>query len=354
MCIWKWLGSTAIVAAFSLASSRTSDAGPVKHWGTFPNHEVRSIALRGDELGAEPSFTVVQGRDGYVYVRGRFGLYRLLDDVGNYQRVADTSQCSGYFESYGVDNRSSVPRALCSRASQIIIAGSSDHVHIQTPVPGWNGSIVRGGYVMDYRYLTAVLPAGGGGYWFSYGMAGGVGRVTPSGPSVLRHYGALGKIHSMVAIGEDVYVASGACSVTHIRRWRVLDAHDFECGEFWPRERLAVGADQSVWALGGTSGKLERWGRDGSHARWKLAMIPLAVAVAHDGTAYVLGLERSDFRGHPLIALIVPGRRPEIRTLPMSEVGTMAVDGRDRLWITVPSAHSVALIAPKERRTASR
>jgi len=50
--------------------------------------------------------------------------------------------------------------------------------------------------------------------------------------------------------------------------------------------------------------------------------------------------------GH-LIAAIRPHGMPDVRVLPMSDTGTIAVDGRDRIWITAPFEHGAALIAPK-------
>ena len=47
-----------------------------------------------------------------------------------------------------------------------------------------------------------------------------------------------------------------------------------------------------------------------------------------------------------LVAAIAPGRKPDVRILPMDDVGSIAIDARDRLWTTVPSAHAVAVISP--------
>ena len=118
-----------------------AQAGPVKYWDAFPGREVRAVALRGELLGGEMTFTVLQGRDGYVYLRGRRGLYRMLDVDGRYERVADTSECSGWFESQGADLRDRVPRAICARAAEIILALAQDHRHIRAPVPTWPGAV---------------------------------------------------------------------------------------------------------------------------------------------------------------------------------------------------------------------
>ena len=76
--------------------------------------------------------------------------------------------------------------------------------------------------------------------------------------------------------------------------------------------------------------------------------MPSGVAVARNGNAYVLGRAQDPHgAGHPVIAVIAPGRKPDVRTLPMNDAGSIAIDARDRLWISVPSWHAVAVIAPK-------
>jgi hypothetical protein len=328
--------------AFTLlvgAAHRSADAGPVKHWGTFPGAEVRAIAFRGGDFGAEPGFTAIQGRDGYIYLRGRYGLYRVLDRDGRNERIADTSECAGLWESQGVDDRTWVPRAICTRASEIILASATWHEHIRTPLPPWAGpSVPTPG---DDRYLTAVVPAAGGGYWFSYGFVGGVGRTFSTGRGIVRRYTTMGTLSGIAPAGADLYVANDACQVVRIRRWQVVSTRTYDCPPN-AGQHLVATADGAVWRIAG-EGILERRGGDGTFARWRLAIAPNDVAVARDGTAYVLGAAAGD--RHAMIAVIRHGRAPQIRVLPMEGAGTIAIDRRDRLWISVPSMHAAALIA---------
>lgn len=339
----------AIVVAFVAATNR-AEAGPVKNWAAFPDREVRAIALRGDWFGREPNFTVAQGRDGYVYLRGRYGLYQVVDDDGRNAPVADTAACSGYFESHGVDDRTPVPRALCSRANMIIVAAATWHDHIRTPTPNWPGQPGKPpDDVLRERYLTAVVPAAGGGYWFAY-SSHGVGRVYPSGRSTLRRVPALGSIVGMAASGDDVYVVDTDCRVAHLRGLALVGVQGDRCGEYYAwQQRLVSTPDGAVWILSPASGVAERHGSDGSTRRWKLGMNPIDVAVTHDGTAYMLGNAGTD--GQAVIAIIRSGKKPDVRAVPVNRPGSITVDARDRLWITVPMWHAAAIIAPAQLGT---
>jgi hypothetical protein len=340
------LALACVLSTSSLPS--TAVAAPVKHWKAFPGREVRAIALRGDLLGGESSFTAVQGRDGYVYLRGRRGLYRMLDVDGRYERVADTSECSGWFESQGTDLRSRVPRAICTRAAEIILAGARDHGHIRTPVPTWPGALrTVGQYRIDQRYLTAVLPAASGGYWFVYGYPGGLGRIRPSGRAELRHITALGRIRSVAALGEDVYAMDDECRVAHLRGLVVLaiDVFDRRCARpYWPTDRIVAGADGAAWLIG--DGIVERRRPVGRWYRWKIPMTARDVAVSRDGTGYVVGVAPSDRSGRAMLAVLAPGRPPLVRVLPEYDVGSIAIDGRGRTWLSVPYWHAAVLISP--------
>ena len=334
-----------------VAGAARAGAGPVKHWGPFPGREVRALAMRGDRFGGETRYDAVQGRDGYVYVRGRLGLYRVLDDGGRIEDVADTAQCSGWTESHGVDDRTRVPRAICTRAAQIIVASATRHRHVRVGTPGWPGAFrYVGRDRLDDRYLTTVVPANGGGYWYGFAVPGAVGRVAPSGRAELHRIPGLGPVTSMVAAGDDVYVTDG-CRVVHLRGFAVIDQRDYDCLPSWNHATLTQTSDGAVWVCNPGDGVVERRGRGGARSEWKLRMSPASVAVTRDGTAYVLGLTGGgDQRAHPTIAVIAPGSAPQIRVLPMLGAETIAVDGRDRIWISDPLDHAFAVIAPNARR----
>jgi hypothetical protein len=348
--------AVAVSAALALvAGAAPAGAGPVKHWGTFPGREVRAVAMRGERFGGENRYSALQGRDGYVYVRGRLYLYRVLDEDGRTEAVADTSRCSGWFESQGIDERTRVPRALCTRAAQIIVASATRHQHIRIPTPAWSGAFRYVGQDrVDNRYLTSVVPAAGGGYWYGFAVPGAVGRVWPSGRTVLRHIPGLGKVQMIAAAGNDVYVADDRCRVAHLRALVLLDLHDYDCSSYWNWNRSAVTrtSDGAVWILSPGDGTVERRRGDGTRAHWNVGMSPASVAVARDGTAYVLGVARGGRDAHPVIATIAPGRAPKVRVLPMRYAETIAIDGRDRIWISDPFDHAFAVIAPTAREKA--
>lgn len=341
-----YLAAAACAALFVAGAVLRADAGPVKHWGTFPGREVRALALRGYVFGAEPSYTTVQGRDGYVYLRGRFGLYRVLDADGTVRRVADTSQCGGWTESHGADLRTLVPRAICSRASEIIVASSRVHVHLRMPVPTTPDAFSTvGTYRVDERFLTDVVPADDGGYWFAYGDARTVGR---SGPGVARllHLDGLGRVRGIAVRGGDLYVVDDKCTLGHVRAMELVEAARFDavCRPSGIGPPLVSTRDGAVWVLHGPF--VERIGPDGCRRDWRLGMFASGVAVTRDGTAYVLGSTSLTYTAHPVVAVIPPHGLPDVRVLPMRSVGHIAVDGRDRIWISDPGDHGAAVIAP--------
>lgn len=298
----RFLASVLVLIA---ASGGAAEAGPIKH-----------------------SYTVVDGRDGYVYLRGHFGLHRVLDADGKNERVADTSECSGYTESHGVDARGWVPVAICSRASHIILAASKWHRHILTPVPTWPAAVrIQYRHRFDERYLTQVVTAADGGYWFAYGNASGLGRRWPNGQASLRDIG-FGPIGSMAVDGDDVYVADWSCRIARFHRLMLAETRNYYCRSYYALSSFAVARD-AVWIGAGSTGVVERRGRDGSHKRWTLSMIVSGLAIARDGTGYVLGYSGMTYAGHPMIAIIAPGRAPILAQLPMRAVGTIAVDRRD-------------------------
>ncbi len=334
----------ALVCAFASASASRAGAGPIKHWGTFPGRDVRALSFSGGGIGAEPKFTALQGRDGYVYIRGRFGLYRILDDTGRNVQIADTSRCGGWYKSADVDVRGTVPRAICNSAGRIIETSTTYHRSWRVPVPSWLGGVDETNRVT--ASLTEVIAADDGGFWYAYGKARGIGRVWPSGRAVLRRYPGVGAITSIAAAGDDLYFVDDECVLGRLHGLALVVSHAVPCGG--GDAQVVATSDGGVWTLGGRSGAVERYGRDGSHRSWRLSMDPTGVAVSRDGTAYVLGYQQPvSWKSQPVIAVIAPGRKPDLRLLPTSDAGSIAIDGRDRLWISAPRAHGATVIAPK-------
>jgi hypothetical protein len=70
------------------------------------------------------------------------------------------------------------------------------------------------------------------------------------------------------------------------------------------------------------------------------------VAATRDGTAYVLGSSARQWPSHSMIATIAPHGPPIVRRLPMQNAQSIAVDGRDRIWITNVYDHAAAMISP--------
>jgi hypothetical protein len=337
---------SALLAFVGFGTPR-ADAGPVKHWETFPGREVRAVSLRGNAMGSEPGYAVVQGRDGHVYIRGRYGLYRVLDDDGANVQIADTVECGGPIESQGADTRSLVPRAICDRGAVIILVSATSHKHLQAALPRWTGPArpTRG----DNRYLTSVIPADGGGYWFAFGAVHGVGHSWPSGRSEVRYVPNVDEIAAIAAAGSRLYFIDTSCRVG---RWNGLSPVLLERLPCTPNAYAATVVatrDGAVWALSGTntSGVAVRYGADGSRRHWKLPMSATGVAVARDGTTYILGTLQTASIFNAAIAVIPPSGKLDIRSLPMQDTGTLAIDGHDRIWITAPFEHGAALIAPK-------
>lgn len=340
--------------ALAVAGAVTArgDSGPVKHWGTFPGGEVRSVAIRGDAFGGERYYSAVQGRDGFVYVRGRLGLYRVLDDEGRNERIARTSECSGLFESQGVDDRRPVPLAICDRAADIIaIVSPARHEHVRVPAPAWEGSIRYAyGARLDNRYLTSVVSAAGGGYWYGFAAPGAVGRVWPSGRAETRRILGLGMVTGIATAGSDLYVADDACHVAHLRGLTPVVVRIYSCRHDVRSTIVARTTDGAAWVLNESDHVVERFAPDGTQRHWVLSVTPTAVAVTSNGTAYVLGRTSDEWRGHPAIAVIARGHAPEARVLPMLNADGIAADARDRLWIGTADDHAFAVITPKGAR----
>ena len=84
--------SALTTCAMLAAAAVPANAGPVKYWGVLPGREIRTIPLRGD-LSYESYATVVPGADGWIYVRGKSGVYRLLGTDGRADTVGTFAWC---------------------------------------------------------------------------------------------------------------------------------------------------------------------------------------------------------------------------------------------------------------------
>lgn len=333
-----------LAPVFAAIATACADAGPIKHWGTFLGREVRALSFGGSGLAGEPRFTAVQGRDGYVYIRGPFGMYRVLDDTGRNEQVADNAGCTGWYKLTDVDLRSANPRAICNSPGEIIVTTLTYLRHWPVPEPSWIGGVDETN--RDTGSLTNVLTADDGGFWFAYGPARGIGRVWTSGRAELRHYPGVGAITSVAAAGDDLYFVDDECVFGRLHGLTLIASHAVPC-DHGDASGVAT-TDGAVWVLGGATGVVARYGRDGSHRSWRLALDATGVAVSRDGTVYVLGYQpTATWKSHPMIAVIAPGHKPDLRILPTLDVGSIAIDARDRLWISAPHAHGATVVAPK-------
>lgn len=165
---------------------------------------------------------------------------------------------------------------------------------------------------------------------------------------MLRHVEGLDRIRSVAAIGEDVYAMDDRCRVAHLRDLALLaiDVFDRGCTQaHWQSDRIDAGADGAAWLIG--AGLVERRPLAGRQNRWKIAITATDVAVARDGTAYVVGVAPSDRSGRAMLAVLAPGRAPIVRVLPEFNVESIAIDGRDRIWLGVPFWHAAVLVSPR-------
>ena len=209
------------------------------------------------------------------------------------------------------NNRSHIgPRVLAAASAMVLSFGVAQPARAG-PVKHWGmfpgrevravairgerfGGENRGQYRVDNRYLTSVVPAAGGGYWYAFAVPGAIGRIA--------------------AAGEDVYAADDRCQVAHVRGLVLLELRQYDCSQPYGY-RLAVvnTSDGAIWILDAGGGTVERRGPRGERSRVTLPMSPMSVAVAHDGTAYVLGAPLAGRGAHPTIAVIAPGAAPQVR-----------------------------------------
>ncbi len=326
-----------MTAAFAMAAATgaVAGAGPVKHWGVLPGREIRTVPLRG-VMSSESVLDVVPGRDGWIYVRGKNAVYRLLGTAGAFAPVASFDWCDDR------QARAVVPYAtpaFACVAKNIIVEmkGTSQYRRV-LPQPQWSGG--PDVYHFDYPFVTSIDRAASGRWWFAYGYAGGIGYSDPDGRTRLVQLQGLPPIRSVARLGDDLFVGADGCVLARVRDFTVRGTERVCTTPIAPQIVRTAGA---LWVLTGFD--VERRDVAGSVRRWHFD--DSVNSVAYDrasGTAYLLG---GSFAGRNVLITIGRDGVAHSTRLPMTGGSSIAVDGRGRIWISVPSWHALAAIAPE-------
>lgn len=329
--------SAVILCAMLAAAAAPAGAGPVKHWGELPGREIRTIALRGD-LSYESYATVVPGADGWIYVRGKSGVYRLLGTDGSADTVATFAWCDDRQARAVVPY--STPAFACVAKNIIVEMKGKAQYRRVLPTPRWTDRTDV--YAYDYPFVTAIDRADGGRWWFSYGYAGGLGYADADGAVGLAHLRGLPPVRDIARFGNDIYLAADGCVVARVRGLRLAGSTRLCTNRVAPR---LVRTGDALWVVGTGDTTVERRGARGAVRRWSLGLPVDQVAYdRRSRTTYFLGADMSDH--NVLIALAADGV-PRATRLPMIGGSSLAVDGRGRIWITSPREHSLVVIAPR-------
>ncbi len=329
--------AVSVALLLSFAAPQRADAGAIKHWGTFPGREVRAVAFRGAEMGANPGLGVVPGRDGYVYVLGKWGVYRVLDADGRWQKVLTPAACAG---GGAVDVSTWIPSLVCARNGRLVRERAGGRVErFPIPRPRWAGA--SDVYSSDYDVVTGIFPGRDGAIWFAYGYARGIGYRDAAGHTTLWHVAGLSVVRHVEVLGDDVYLADESCRVAHVRASGLVGVEEFHCDRSNTVVAMRRTKDMLWLVFGNDVVSIDRRGR---RQRRRLPISAQSIAVDRGGTTYVLG---ADDRGHAAIATIDPHGSIESRTLPMQYPDSIAFDQRGRLWIGVSFWRAFAVVAPK-------
>jgi hypothetical protein len=316
------------------STGRPAVAGPVKHWAALPGREIRTVALRG-AMSSESVLDVVPGIDGWIYVRGKNAVYRLLGTEGAFAPVASFDWCDDR------QARAVVPYATpafaCVAKNFIVEMKGTTQYRRVLPRPDWSGA--SDVYNGDYPFVTSIDRAASGRWWFAYGYASGLGYSDPDGRTRLAQVHGLPPIRGVARLGDDLFVAADGCVLARVRDF-VVRGTEHPCTS--PMAPQIVRTADALWVL--TEFDVERRDVTGAVRRWHFGDRVNSVAydrVSH--TAYFLGggyAERN--------VLIAIGRDGVAHTtrLPMTGGTSIAVDGRGRIWISVPNSHALAAIAP--------
>ncbi len=199
----------------------------------------------------------------------------------------------------------------------------------------------------DARELTDIAPSDGGGYWFAYGRAKTVGHVGGRLGTHSVHLAGLRELRAVAPLGSDLLVDDGACVLGRIDAFALVEAaqYDAPCAEPRPSPPLTATSDGAVWLLDAPH-SIVRIDPDRTRRAWPTSYYPRGVAVARDGTAYVLAMDAMSWQAGYVVIAIPRDGEPQVRTLPMRSAASIAVDGRDRIWITDPRDHAAIVVAP--------
>ena len=324
------------IAALSIGASagRPADAGPVKHWAALPGREIRTVALRGP-MSSESVLDVVPGRDGWIYVRGKNAVYRLLGTDGAFAPVASFDWCDDR------QARTVVPYATpafaCVAKNFIVEMKGTAQYRRVLPRPAWADA--SDGYNLDYPFVTSIDRAPSGRWWFAYGYARGLGYSDPDGRSRLAQVPGLPPIRSLARLGDDLFVAADGCVLARVRDFVVRGIEKACMSPIAPK---FVRTADALWVL--SEFAAERRDTIGAVRRWRFD--DRVESLAYDRvsrTTYFLGGGYSDRN-----VLIAIGRDGVAHTtrLPMTGGTSIAVDGHGRIWISVRNSHALAAIAP--------
>jgi hypothetical protein len=311
-------------------------AGPVKHWAALPGREIRTIAFHGEML-AEPDLDVVPGGDGWIYVRGKNRLYRLLGTDGAYVRAASFGWCDDRQAKTVV--RYPKPAFACVAKNLIVeMTGDAQYRRV-LPTPGWTNPADI--YVYDYPFVTSIERTEAGRWWFLYGYAGGLGYSDADGRTRMVRLQGFTPIRGMARLGDDILLALDGCLVARVRNLRVSGTARL-CAD--PSAPRFLRAGDSVWVTG-VGSAIERRDTGGRVRRFDFGVS--VVDVAYDrrtGLTYILGSEKA---GRNLLVTLHANGAQRLTRLPMTGGASVAVDRRGRIWISAPLEHSLVAIAPE-------
>jgi hypothetical protein len=353
----NWFGSSLVLALLVFSAcgapktfgpadqARDGVAGSkVKHWASFPGWDVRAVAMRGDEMGGEKFYAIVPGRDGWIYLLGSGGLYRLLDSNGGYKSAIPLQYCAR-----GTADASTwVPSVVClhrdGRITRVGIRGGEDFLVPRQSSAGTNDSSR-----LEYGILTAATPRAGAGWWFSYGYARAFGSLDAAGHARLARLAGVGIIRQIAPLGDSIYVSDDACHVARLRNLIPKSIESVGCGRRYGIPRLKT-IGRSVYALAPVSwtagGIVVRYASEGSRQNWIVPLVPIDVAQDSRGQAYVLGFEGDWRNARYFVARLGRDGRALAQRLPVDEAGSIAIDARDRIWLTAPLNHSLIVLSP--------
>jgi hypothetical protein len=321
----------------------------VKHWASLPGWDVRAIAMRGDEMGGERFYSIVPGRDGWIYLRGVAGLYRLLDLNGRYERTIKANYCNGGF----VDGSTWIPSAIClhrdGRITRVEVRRTQDFL-VGPPLPSSANPLYRQ-LGLHGGVLTDAIPRAAGGWWFSYGYARELGALDSAGHSTLGHLAGVGVIRQVVALGDAVFVNDDSCRVALVRFLAVQDTDNLGCvNPYGYGVARLVRSKQNVYALASSSrtpgGVVMRYTSSGSRRSWAVPFVPTDLAQDRSGVTYVLGYEGNWQQGRYFVARLDVNGSVTVRRLPVYEASSIAIDARGRIWLVAPRNHSLIVLSP--------